>query len=265
MLESNHVINKLIERYDYGGAYDLLTQANLEETAAGKIINSCRYAINFDFKTARYHLNELEESVDKKTIITSVKKNLDELIVGKPNAIFSELLENIKIQIVNEEFIDFLGRVYRFKEAVYKYMFISSTEDQKRFSFLNEKVLKKNLMKVLKKQFKIYNNNTVFGISSYINKYQKSNYKFIEVDKMLNASKMNDLIELRHNSIIGHGFVGVSIDDIYKIYGNPYNVLDDFEECMEMLDIKLFKYKYATLNELIIELIELIEEKNESE
>ena len=57
MLESNQVINKLIERYDYGGAYDILTHENLEGTSAGKIINSCRYAINFDFKTARYHLN----------------------------------------------------------------------------------------------------------------------------------------------------------------------------------------------------------------
>lgn len=259
MLESNHVINKLIERYDYGGAYDLLVHAGYEDTAAGRIINSCRYAINFDFKTAFYHLNELDETVEGEKIIKNVRANLQDLIRGEPGAIFSELLENIKIQIVNEEFIDFLGRVYRFKEAIYKYIFLSSLETGHRFSFANDRVLKKNILKILKKKFHIYSNSTIYGISRYIQKFQHDRYAYIEVDKLLTTQKMHDLIELRHASIIGHGFAGVSIDDIYKIYGNPYHVIDDFEDCLDFLEIKLFKYKYATLNELLIRLIEELE------
>ncbi len=255
MVESFDVIHKLIERYDYGGAYDLLIEEGLEETDAEKIINSCRYATNFDFKTSRYHLNELDEDVDKLEIIQKTKKNLDELIKGVPDAIFSELMENIKIQIVNEEFIDFLGRVYRFKEALYKYIFISSIDEYRKFSFTSDIVLKKNILRILKKKFKIYNGSTIFGISSYIQKFQKTNHKFQKVDKILNTNKMNEIIELRHNSIIGHGFAGVSIDDIYKIYGNPYNVLDDFEDCLKILGIKILKYKYGHLNELLYELI----------
>lgn len=265
MLESNNIINKLIERYDYGGAYDLLVQVNLEETSAGKIMNSCRYAINFDFKTAQYHISELEEMVAEEKIIREVKDNLSDLIRGVPDAIFSELLENIKIQIVNEEFIDFLGRVYRFKEAIYKYMFLSAQEPDRKFSFANDRVLKKNILKILKKKFRIYSNSTIYGISRYIQKYQKSQYNFIQTDKMLSSQKMMDLIELRHSSIIGHGFVGVSIDDIYKIYGNPYNVIDDFEECLEKLDIKIFKYKYASLNELLFRLIDEMEGSENNE
>ena len=110
MTQSRTVIHKLIERYDYGGAYDLLLDDSREESNAGKIINSCRYGINFDFKTARYHLNILDENVDKLAVIQSTKKNLDELMKGDPSAIFSELLENIKIQIVDEEFIDLKKR-----------------------------------------------------------------------------------------------------------------------------------------------------------
>ncbi|MCD6435681.1 MAG: hypothetical protein J7L15_04775 [Clostridiales bacterium] len=262
MTQSRTVIHKLIERYDYGGAYDLLLDDSREESNAGKIINSCRYGINFDFKTARYHLNILDENVDKLAVIQSTKKNLDELMKGDPSAIFSELLENIKIQIVDEEFIDFLGRVYRFKEAVYKYIFISSLDEHKKFSFLSDMVLKKNVLRILKRKYKIYSGSVIFGISSYIQKYQKTNYKFQQVDKILNADKMNEIIELRHNSIIGHGFEGVSIDDIYKIYGNPYNVLDDFEECLGILGIKVIKYKYGHINEL---LYKLIYELNESD
>ncbi len=62
---------------------------------------------------------------------------------------------------------------------------------------------------------------------------------------------MTELIELRNNSIVGHGFTGVSIDDIYKVYGNPYNVLDDFRDCLTSLDIKLNRYKYSQINDMI--------------
>ncbi|MBN2261243.1 MAG: hypothetical protein JW702_11895 [Clostridiales bacterium] len=265
MAQSCNVIHKLIERYDYGGAYDIMLENGLEETDAGKIINSCRYAINFDFKTAKYNLSELNETLLNSEIIVATKKNLDELIKGNPDAIFSELMENIKIQIVNEEFIDFLGRVYRFKEAIYKFIFISSLGDKKKFSFLTDVVLKKNILRILKKKFNIYSGSTIYGISNYINKYQKNEFKYIKVDKILNADKMNEIIELRHNSIIGHGFSGVSVDDIYRAYGNPYNVLDDFEDCMNILDIKIFKYKYGQLNEVLYHLTCDLKEKNEDE
>ena len=36
----------------------------------------------------------------------------------------------MKIQIVNEEYIDFLGRLYRLKEALFKYIFISTKESK---------------------------------------------------------------------------------------------------------------------------------------
>ena len=264
MLDSKNVINKLIERYDYGGAYDLLVQVNLEDTPAGRIINSCRYAINFDFKTAYYHISELGDTVESEKIIIKTKSNLQALIKGSPEAIFSELLENIKIQIVNEEFIDFLGRVYRFKEAIYKYIFLSTSESDRKFSFTSDHVMKKNILKSLKKKYKLYSSSTVYGISRYIHKYLDQD-KYKAVDKILTTGKMIELIELRHSSIIGHGFIGASIDDIYKIYGNPYNVLDDFEECLELLDIHIFKYKYAGLNELLYKLINELEEPSDDE
>jgi len=260
MLKSNDVIHKLVDRYDYGGAYDLLIEVNDEDTTAGKIINSCRYAINFDFKTAKYNLNDLDAEVDELKIIKIVKKNLDDLVKGEPGAIFSELLENIKIQIVNEEFIDFLGRVYRFKESLYKYILLESASEKSKIFFINEEASKKNILKILRKKYKIFNNNVIFAVSSYINKYQKTEYKYIKVDKILSSNKMNELIELRHNSIIGHGFTGVSIDDIYKIYGNPYNVIDDFKECLEILGINILNYKYAKINELLFHLIDELEE-----
>ena len=49
MIESMQVVQKLIERYDYGGALEVLREKAMERTDAGVLINSCRYSKNFDF------------------------------------------------------------------------------------------------------------------------------------------------------------------------------------------------------------------------
>lgn len=258
MIDSIKTIKKLIDRYDYGGALDLLREANLEDTDIAIIANSCRYAINFDFKTARKLLGGISIEEKKNKNIVFMMKNLDQLIDGNPDCMFSELIENIKFQIVNEEFIDFLGRVYRFKEAILKYIFVKNHIGKNRFSLNSFSMEKREILKKLRKKYKIYNSNLMYGITTYINKYLKHEYKYTEIEKVLNAEKMRSLLELRNDSIVGHGFKGVSIDDIYRFYGNPYNVLDDFTFCLKKLDVKLNRYKYSSINEYIFKLLDEI-------
>jgi len=250
-LNTFKTIRQLINRYDYGGALDLLKDRDLEESDVATVVNSCRYAVNFDFKTARYLLSNLPEERKSTSEIQMIIKNLDQLIDGNPDAMFSELMENIKFQIVNEEFIDFLGRVYRFKEAVLKYLFVKNHIGRSRFSLLTNHMEKREILKKLRKKYRIYNSNLMYGITTYIHRYLKNEYKYTEIEKILNSDHMKALIELRNDSIVGHGFKGVSIDDIYRFYGNPYNVLDDFDKCLKKLDVKLFRYKYSVINEYI--------------
>lgn len=256
MTESMQVIKKLIERYDYGGAFELLKEKGLERSDAGVLMDSCRYAVNFDFETARKILNHVSEKTRKNETCISLKKNLEDLNNGQPDALFSELLENVKFQIVNEEYIDFLGRVYRFKEAVYKYMFIKKHLKDRTFTFHIRFIQKKEVLKILRNHYKIFNNNLIYGINTYFRKYAKQDIKGERVIKVLSSEKMNQLIELRHESLIGHGFKGVSIDEIQRVYGNPYCVLDDFRECLELLEVDIYRYKYSFLNKYIITLLE---------
>lgn len=244
-------IRQLVNRYDYGGALDLLKDLELEESDVAIVINSCRYAVNFDFKKAKYLLTDLPEERKSSTELQMIIKNLDSLIDGHPDAMFSELMENIKFQIVNEEFIDFLGRVYRFKEAILKYLFVKNHINRSRFSLLTIHMEKREILKKLRKKYRIYNSNLMYGITTYIHRYLKNEYKYSEVEKILNSDHMKSLIDMRNDSIVGHGFQGVSIDDIYRYYGNPYNVLDDFDKCLKKLDVKLFRYKYSVINEYI--------------
>ncbi len=80
-MDSHKTIKKLIDRYDYGGALDILKEMELQETDPAILINSCRYAVNFDFKTARYLLGTMSKQDDKdvKKITGALKKALDEM------------------------------------------------------------------------------------------------------------------------------------------------------------------------------------------
>lgn len=253
MISSYNVIAALTHRYDYGGALELMKEKGLEHSPVAVIMNSCRYAVNFDFKKAKKILHTLPIEYREVDIIKKLDRNLEELIQGVPDAIFSELMENLKFQIVNEEYIDFLGRVYRFKEAVLKYIFVVNSTNKRRFSFIEPLMEKRVILKSLRKKYKIYNSNLMYGISTYISRHLDKESKFGVVEGILNSKKMNNLMELRNSSIVGHGFVGVSIDDIHRNYGNPYNVLDDFDNCLKKLEIKLIRFKYSIINDYIIE------------
>lgn len=252
MIESKQVISKLIERYDYGGALEVLKDRGLENSDSGILINSCRYAVNFDFYTARRHLNMLSQEAKKHEICKMLIENLDDLNEGYPDALMSELLENLKFQIVNEEYIDFLGRVYRFKEAIYKYMFIKSQLPDRNFTFQMRFLQKKEILKILRNHYKIFNSNLIFALNAYFRKHDKNSHMIEPIIRLMNSEKMNQLIELRHDSLIGHGFKGVSAEEIQRVYGNPYNVLDDFRSCLLSLGIEVKRYKYSIVNEVII-------------
>ncbi len=223
----------------------------MDDTDVFKIIKSCMYAVNFDFKTARNILEDIGEEKKQVPEVRELILNLDNLIDGEPDAIYSELIDNIKFQISSKEFIDCLGRVYRFKEAIFKYIFVTENINRKRFSFLLDVMSKRRLLKILRKKYKIFNSNLIYGITTYINRHHDKNPRYKEIVSILNSEKMTNLIELRNDSIVGHGFIGVSREDIVKVYGNPYNIIDDFIRCLELLDLKITDNKYFKINDFI--------------
>ncbi|TCO73822.1 hypothetical protein [Marinisporobacter balticus] len=258
MDHSNYIIlESLIRRYDYAGAIELIGKIEDVNKNVIKLLYSCKYAINFDFQSAYYVVSDLldieDANVHKR--VTSLKDNLKELIDGRPDAIFSELLENTKIQLDNRRYIDFLSRVYRIKEAILKYIFAKNHVDKNRFSFRTEVVSKRMIIKILRKKYKIFNPNLSFAISSYITKYLNKDKRYNTALDVLNSNKMNEMIELRHECIAGHGFKGVNRKELVKIYGNPYAVIDDFYMVLEKIGVNIRENKYDKINGYILELL----------
>jgi len=256
MENTKQVMKRLISRYDYGGVFEILEEKDLIGTDLAILADSTRYAVNFDFKTSYRILYDLSPEIKEYYLVKDLRKNLQSLIDGKPDELFSELMDNIRFQIKNEEYIDFLGRVYRLREAIFKYIFTRKTINRKSFSLHNNAMQKRNILRILRKKYRINNGNLVYAIVVYIKKYCKEDYKINEVSRILTTEKLNNLIELRNSSIVGHGFIGVSINDIYKEYGNPENVLDDFNECLKHLGFLIVDDKYRKINHLMCEMLE---------
>ncbi|WIF94987.1 hypothetical protein [Caminicella sporogenes] len=258
MIKSYNVIVKLIDRYDYGGALQVLNERGLDDSDVAVIVKSCKYAVNFDFKTAFKIIQNISDECKENRRIKELINNLKHLIKGEPDAIFSELIENIKFQLVNEEYIDFLGRIYRFKEAIFKYIFIKKHLNRRNFSLYIDAMSKKRILKILRKKYRINNSNLVYGITTYINRYHDSEERYNKIIRLLNSEKVTKLIDLRNDTIVGHGFKGVSKEDLSIVYGNPYNVLDDFKYCLKLLDIKINEYKYSKINDQIKKMLDKI-------
>ncbi|MDU2591940.1 MAG: hypothetical protein E7C86_04900, partial [Paeniclostridium sordellii] len=55
------VICKFLQRYDYDGVLDILIEAGIESGDLYDLLNSCKYATNFDFNTALSIAKNLSE------------------------------------------------------------------------------------------------------------------------------------------------------------------------------------------------------------
>ncbi|MCT4593000.1 MAG: hypothetical protein N4A57_01800 [Anaeromicrobium sp.] len=256
-LSDNRIImERLIERYDYGGAIEMMEIEGILNHKALNILYSCKHRLNFDFKSAMEEIEKIKPNSRDKTIKT-LEAYIKLLEYGSAEEIFSELIENTKIQLLSSRYIDFLSRVYRLKEAILKYIFIVNHTGKDKFSFMDEGVQKKAILKILKKRYKIYNPNLSLGVTQYINKHLYSDKRYVKVLSILNSTKMNNIIELRHNSISGHGFFGVSRHLLNDIYGDPFEVIDDFIYILDLLNVRIYKNQFHRVNRYLINEIEI--------
>lgn len=251
MTDQRQILIALLSRYDYGGVYNLLDGLNMANSNFAKLVKSCRQAVNFDFDGAIEAIYEMDKDMQAQRVVVDTLASLRDLKEGNVDALFSEMMANLKMQLINDEYIDFLGRVYRFKEAILKYIFIKHDSKRGHLTLNMEMMQKRYQLKRLRSKYKIYNNNICYGITTYFRKYAPDNYQAQQIIKILNSEKMDVLIELRNDSIVGHGFRGVSRAEIAKAFGNPDLVLEDFQTCLSLLKLRIDNQKYGRINDYL--------------
>jgi len=222
----------------------------------------------FDFKRA---LEEFEKAYncenikikDKKEIQKQIEliKGLEEVDVNKIvirdnieiyAKLIDLLIENAKIKWENGECVDFVGRIFRLKEAMLRMIiekeFNISTnpekiKDEKTGKKFNrylefEKFLDDNpdILNYLEKETdwnsrKEPNNKVLDWILGYMVGSNKKKWK--RYGKIYGFSKnLEKLAELRNESILAHGFKGISKRDIVEKYGggDENKIIRDLDE-----------------------------------
>lgn len=244
---TDEIISILINRYDYSGACAIARSQGREDSLA-KMLDICRHMVNFDFITAQKLLTDYGEDFPLE-ISAALEKNLMDLIYGEPNAIFSEHLANMYFQMEREEYIDLLGRIYRFNEAFLKFLFIK--EHQKVLSIYDDIFEEGRALRILKRRYKIYNGNIIFAVVEYIHKHsRKPTLK--RCANFITSPGMKALADLRNASIVGHGFEAVSYYDIKESYGEPQVLLKDIELIMIKGGLEIETDKYKTINNYLL-------------
>ncbi|AEH07257.1 hypothetical protein [Methanothermococcus okinawensis] len=209
--------------------------------------------VNFkDKKEIQKEINSIKdfEKIDINNIVIKDNINLYAKLIDL-------LIENAKIKWENGEYVDFIGRIFRLKEALLRMII------EKEFNIsTNPKNVEENGKKIkrwlefeefLDNNPKIYdyleketdwngrkepNNRVLDWILGYmVNKGKKEWKKYAKIYGF--SKNLEKLSELRNESILAHGFKGISKTDIVNRYdknnNNEMKIISDLDNIKEII------------------------------
>ncbi|XRO75407.1 hypothetical protein ACO3TA_00570 [Methanocaldococcus sp. 28A] len=210
--------------------------------------HALKYAGLEDENRILNELNKLEKLLEE-------PKDLDDRIEKYP-LLIDLLIDNAIMKWESGEYVDFVGRIFRIREALLRYIFEKefriSTEPTKIKEYgklINkyvefEKFLDENpkLVEYLKgngwNERKEINLKVLRWIYEY---YLQSNKAFAKKYGFIKGfdDKLEKLSELRNKSIIAHGFEGISKEDIVKLYNknknNENEIIEDLNKLKNLI------------------------------
>lgn len=223
---------EIAEKYDLDEDLDLLKGENYKDL--------------FDFGKALdcYNKAFLKYSGNKRNEINKKIKRIERLNERNIEALLEELYENMIRRWEQGAYVDFLGRLFRFDEAVLRFWlekeFNISTEPSEYSKFKDFIYSKRELKEFLEKErtsIDKLNRKVMFDILRYFvkNPDQITHIEDIDATRFIYdiLKKIKNLSDLRNSSILGHGFDGVSKEKIDEKYDG--NILNDLNDLVEIL------------------------------
>lgn len=265
-----------LENWNYSAAASLLT----EETLCHQITQYATHRLYFDFERALFWTEEaMKENPECRDFCESLREDLviltqpreqgaSKLSLDKRKALIRELYLNLEIKYKCKEYIDFLGRIFRFQEDVLRYIFEKETkhstdldedtriyleftkyieENQKLRDFLNKQTYGGKPL-----EYSRPNMPTLMAILNfYILGRRSKNYpRIYEI-----FQKVNKLSSLRNKTAIAHGYESVSREKIREIYGGE--ILKDLEEVTMLIGLNVSENPYQGINRFIKEKLKI--------
>ncbi|MEI7771841.1 MAG: hypothetical protein WCI67_17750 [Chloroflexales bacterium] len=256
-------------RRDFATALQSVSALKAPDAALLALLRYACYRESFDFARARMALAEgvRQASGELRTFLAALLPDLATLDARTDTGgLLREVYASARITFNNGRYADFLGRVFRFQEAALRHIVEArlglptdmgkparNTNLPRYLQLIAESpALKAHLdgQQIDDKPL-IYDKGPNRPVMSamldflvaggmradgkpYLGKDDKS--RFGQARKQIN--KMNDLAELRNQSIIAHGFAGVSREELDAAYkGGAADILADMAKVMEMIGL----------------------------
>ncbi|HHT20989.1 MAG TPA: hypothetical protein GXZ74_06100 [Tissierellia bacterium] len=242
-------IPTLVNSFQYNILYHLLEDEASEDLK--KLIKLGVLSLDFDFPRAKELYEQIKDGLDP-AFSELLELNFRDIDKGDPDAVFSELLWSLRIQLIQGQGADFLGRVYRFNEAYFKYIF-ARHELEGDIDLFNVLFEEDRILNRLRRKYKIGTGNIIFGVERYIRQHHKWDKKVLQAIDRLTSPKMKAIVELRHESVVGHGFQPASIERIKEIFPDPQELVQKMRQALEDADVRIYDSKYDRLNRAILD------------
>ncbi len=257
------LIQLFISSYQYSSAHRLMRAYKYDDERVINIAKVCKCTRNFDFENAHEITKKLIKDGYEDSEIKTIEYDLRMLCEGNPHNIFSELLMSLYIEMYEQEYIDFVGRLYRFRESIMKYVFRKEHNNINKIEFYNSNEMQFEIKQELKNTYGINDSVVFYGIEEFIrqNKLLKEKYK--TVLHLLNSKEFKKIIDMRNETIVGHGFRGVSKQEIIEAYKEPKDILNDLKIALQSIDLQIDLERYDRINEYLIKIIESEQNHNE--
>ncbi|SMC29404.1 CRISPR-associated protein (Cas_Cas02710) [Clostridium acidisoli DSM 12555] len=266
-------ICEFINKNDYMATKILLEKYNKKyEVSKNKyqtVLNMLKAAhsrIQFDFENASKYIESAEDyDSESRNVCDEFINFLKQLVNKKNEYLLNEVKNNAIYEYQNGAYTDFLGRIFRMQEDIYRSILIYKNvlkkgEESGKVQFTREELeyinskIKSKCMKHKPKIDIIYMNNKLKEILE-----EKSK----EYDLYSYCTKMNKLKQIRNNSVLAHGYEGVSKNKIDDEIGDAIKFLDNLIlKYKKVFDIEInddkFYEKDGDFNKQLIKLVEEI-------
>ncbi len=249
-----YAFQRLVKRFDYDGAMEVLELLQWQGTTLYKIVLSCQRSLNFNFQAAKGLTDQVpHHEVD--TLLGCIRhiQELPLLIKGNPHEIFNELIDNIVIQLEREAYTDFLGRIFQMRELLFKNAVIQFKLRQE--YPLRDRIYQKS---AFEQRFKM-NHGLMNGMKEIL---RTGGGRWQKIVNVLSGKQMGELMDLRHRTIVAHGIETATLNDIERIYDSTDRVMEDLFQVFQWLNIPIREHKYKLINQDIDKWLEKMRNTN---
>ncbi len=257
LAQNLHLAEKFAHRYDYAA----ITQLNVIHKKIRQLAEYAHHRLAFNFKKCNQLLDDIKIANDEPIKKLDFDKN-------NPEAYLKELYFNLCIKFQQENYVDFLSRIFRLYEAylslqVKKLLKIDYESHNWKENFLP--VLKKipelqafldQPLKVNKKeiQLKYDEDNPSTLLLKRILEFFRNKKEF-DSDKFEFLETIENLSGLRNQSIAAHNFKAVTKKEIEEKI-KPLQIDDFFNKLKELLETTDADNPYCIINKKIKDMIE---------